>query len=119
MYELQVEKYFASAHQLVDYNGPCENLHGHNWRVQVIVAGEELDHVGMLIDFKILKGYLQEIIDFLDHKFLNDILEFSPTSEKLSKYIYTEMQKKLNKAATIKKVIVWESDTACATYYKS
>ena len=85
MYTLTVEETFSAAHQLCDYDGPCENLHGHTWRLEMQVSGETLDHVGMLVDFKILKGFLKEERDKLDHKFLNDILEFSPTSEKLAK----------------------------------
>ncbi len=116
MFELMVEKTFSAAHQLVDYKGPCENLHGHNWKVQVIVQGTQLDHVGMLVDFKILKGHIHDLLKKLDHTFLNDKLEFSPTSEMLSKYLYGEMENRIPKNVTLKRVIIWESDNTCAAY---
>ena len=113
MYELMVESTFAAAHQLIGSNGPCESLHGHTWKVQVFLQGDVLDKVGMLIDFKVIKSALAEILNNYDHKLLNESLKFSPTAENISKNIFSEMKTSLK---SIKKVTVWESATACSTY---
>ncbi len=116
MFELSVESHFSSAHHLLNYDGKCENVHGHNWKVEIIVQGEELDKSGMLIDFKILKQHLDEVLDMLDHKDLNNLREFSnisPSSENIAKFIYKELKKRL---PPLKKVSVWETERAKASY---
>ena len=122
MYLLKIVDYFAAAHNLINYKGKCEELHGHNWKVEVIVKGDMLDKAGMLIDFKILKKYLKEILDKLDHKYLNELEYFkgkSPSSENIAKFIYDEMDKKLNDSqAEIEEVRCWESINSCAIYKK-
>jgi 6-pyruvoyltetrahydropterin/6-carboxytetrahydropterin synthase len=115
MYELTVENTFSAAHQLIGSNGPCEELHGHTWKVQVTVAGSELDKIGMLFDFKELKKILADILKSYDHAFLNKVLSFSPTAENIAKNIYQEFKLK-NKL--VQKVLVWESPTSCAGYYE-
>ena len=99
IFKLKISTHFSSSHQLRNYNGKCENLHGHNFVVEVVVKGNELDKdVEYLIDFKILKKMLNEIIEPLDHVHLNNVPPFdkiNPSSENLSKYIYKEMKKKL------------------------
>ncbi|GAB6161413.1 6-carboxytetrahydropterin synthase QueD [Desulfothermus naphthae] len=99
IFKLKISTHFSSSHQLRNYNGKCENLHGHNFVVEVVVKGNELDKdVEYLIDFKILKKMLNEIIEPLDHVHLNNVPPFdkiNPSSENLSKYIYKEMEKKL------------------------
>lgn len=99
IFKLKISTHFSSSHQLRNYNGKCENLHGHNFVVEVVVKGSELDKdVEYLIDFKILKKMLNEIIEPLDHVHLNNVPPFdkiNPSSENLSKYIYKEMEKKL------------------------
>jgi len=112
---------FASAHQLREYEGQCENLHGHNWRVEVVVEGRELNHQGLLLDFKDLKRTLKGILDELDHTFLNEHPYFkdrNPTSENLAFYIFREMEGALKTypRVRVKSVTVWESDRAGATY---
>jgi 6-pyruvoyltetrahydropterin/6-carboxytetrahydropterin synthase len=117
MWEIKVEKHFAAAHHLLNYDGDCENQHGHNWKVEVYVRGEELDKSNILIDFKILKKYLDEVLDLLDHKDLNQLEYFkneSPSSELISKFIYEKMKAKVS---TIYKVSVWETPTSRATYW--
>jgi len=116
MFELTVESHFSSAHRLLNYEGKCENVHGHNWRVEITVAGENLDKSGMLIDFKILKSILNDVVEELDHKNLNDLEAFkdiSPSSENIARYIYEELREKL---PLLKQVSVWETEKAKATY---
>lgn len=120
MYELKTITQFGAAHQLRNYNGKCEHLHGHNWKIEVYVKGETLDDNGLLVDFKIIKDKTKEIIERLDHKFLNDLEYFSeinPSSENIAKYIFDELSKDVNDSQVkISRVTAWESDNACATY---
>lgn len=119
MYYLQVEDHFASAHQLREYQGKCENLHGHNWRVRVKVKGERLDSCGMLIDFGILKKMVAECMDRLDHRFLNETPPFdaiNPTSENLARYLFEEIGRQLPDGVRPHEIIVWESEKSAATY---
>jgi 6-pyruvoyltetrahydropterin/6-carboxytetrahydropterin synthase len=97
----------------------CENLHGHNWKVEVCVAGEKLNSAGVLIDFGELKAYVNEIVNSLDHKFLNDlnIFEGNPSSEKIAVYIADTLAAKINGSnVRVSQVTTWESEDACATY---
>jgi 6-pyruvoyltetrahydropterin/6-carboxytetrahydropterin synthase len=120
MYHLTIHTHFAAAHNLINYQGDCENLHGHNWKVEVTVSAEELDKAGLAIDFKILKKETNLILDQLDHKYLNDLEPFkgiSPSSEHIARYLYGELSNKLNNDnVAVEKVNVWESDYACASY---
>ena len=120
MFELMVEDTFASAHQLIGYEGACENIHGHTWKVQVFVKGEKLNRIGLLFDFKEAKRILKDIIAQLDHKNLNEIklLEKgqNPTAENLSKMIFGLFGKELPDGVNLSKVTVWESGSTCATY---
>ena len=119
MYYLQVEDDFASAHQLREYQGKCENLHGHNWRVLVRVKGERLDSCGMLIDFGILKKLVKTCLDRLDHRFLNETPPFdaiNPTSENLAKYLFGELGRELPGGVAVHEITVWESEKCAATY---
>ena len=122
MYELMVESKFAAAHQLRGYKGKCENLHGHNWRVTVAVTAERLNEVGLAIDFNDLKKSLRDVLDTLEHTFLNDIFPFTqinPSSENLAKWIYDTLTKKLNDDnIEVASVTVWESDSASASYFE-
>jgi len=118
MYEVKVERYFSAAHHLLNYNGECENQHGHNWKVEVYVQGNNLDSSGILVDFKILKKELDEILSRLDHRDINELDEFkniSPSSEMLSKYIYDNLKKKI---PGLSRVSVWETEKACASYFE-
>jgi len=120
MYELKIIRKFAAAHQLLLSNTKCENLHGHNFKVEVVVQGVHLDQSGMMIDFGILKQEVDQILDTLDHQFLNEIPFFkenSPSSENIARYIATALDQKLDAPGIkVSRVTSWESDNACATY---
>ena len=125
MFEVTVEDTFAAGHALRGYRGKCENPHGHNYRVRVTLAGEELDHIGLLYDFKDLKAAMGEVIDRLDHQFLNDLEPFkqlNPSAENLARYFYQETNAQLRKATNGrgqgKGVTVWETDTTTARYFE-
>ncbi len=122
MYDLMIESQFSSAHQLRGYKGKCEQLHGHNWRVQVTVSSEKIDDIGIVIDFHELKKITGEVISSLDHSFLNEVFPFTeinPSSENIAKWIYDLIKKKLDQdQCNISSVTVWENETASATYYE-
>jgi len=122
MYELMVETHFAAAHQLRGYKGKCENLHGHNWRVQVVINAEKLNEIGLAIDFHEFKSTISEFILSLDHSLLNEIFPFTelnPSSENIAKWLYDSINKKItNDNINVFSVTVWESETASATYYE-
>jgi 6-pyruvoyltetrahydropterin/6-carboxytetrahydropterin synthase len=120
MFELKVVTHFAAAHQLKMVAKKCENLHGHNWKVEVCVGGEKLNPAGVLIDFGILKSYVREIMQRLDHTFLNELDCFehgNPSSENIAVYIADELKKKFEgPSLKVTRVTTWESEDACATY---
>jgi 6-pyruvoyltetrahydropterin/6-carboxytetrahydropterin synthase len=123
MYKLMIETSFASAHQLRGYKGKCENLHGHNWKVQAYVTADKLNEVDIAIDFHDLKKITNEIVDQLDHKFLNDVFPFTeknPSSENIARWIFDSLKKGLASYENIRvsAVTVWESETASAIYYE-
>ncbi|MDD5156332.1 MAG: 6-carboxytetrahydropterin synthase QueD [Candidatus Omnitrophica bacterium] len=116
MYRIKVESNYSSAHNLRGYRGKCEELHGHNWKVELRAGGSKLDKSGMLLDFKHLKKKLNVVLDKLDHKYLNGIAYFkkvNPTSENIAKFIYDSLK---SGVPGILSVTVWENETSCATY---
>ena len=122
MFELVVESRFAAAHQLRGYQGKCENLHGHNWRVTVAVTAERLNEQGLAIDFSDMRKALRDALDQLEHTFLNDIFPFTeinPSSENVAKWIYDHVGKKINDGnLEVSSVTVWESESASASYFE-
>ena len=120
MYHLMIKTSFAAAHNLINYQGDCENLHGHNWLVEVTVGAKELDNAGLGIDFKILKRKTKGLLGELDHKYLNDLAPFKNTShssENIGRYLFVSLSESLNNDnITVERVNVWESDNACASY---
>jgi 6-pyruvoyltetrahydropterin/6-carboxytetrahydropterin synthase len=120
LYELKIVTHMAAAHQLREYEGRCENLHGHNWKIEVCVTGKKLAENGLLIDFKLVKGATARLLEELDHTFLNDLEPFksvNPSSENIARHIYQSLSRELNNQnVKVSEVTAWESDTACATY---
>ncbi|NOZ62374.1 MAG: 6-carboxytetrahydropterin synthase QueD [Calditrichaeota bacterium] len=120
MFKISAKTSFAAAHRLREYEGACENLHGHNWRIKATIGSEKLDELGMVYDFKNLKKNLQEIIDLFDHQFVNQIppfdKELNPTSENLAKFIFKLLGKKLPEPIRMISVEVGESDNYTAIY---
>ena len=125
MFELKVKTRFAAAHQLSMVGKKCENLHGHNWHVEVCVVGNKLNSAGVLVDFGDIKKAVRKIVDGeLDHTFLNELEAFKdgqPSSERIALYIAENVQKILDKElkeddVRVSRVMAWESDDACATY---
>jgi 6-pyruvoyltetrahydropterin/6-carboxytetrahydropterin synthase len=121
MYELKVITNFSAAHQLNDFEGACENLHGHNWKIEIYVTSETLNEAGIVIDFRILKEYVNAVIGELDHKFLNDLEAFknrNPSSENIAKHVAEQLSVMLDDPEiTVSRVTAWESENSCATYY--
>jgi len=116
MYEIKVKSGFSAAHNLRNYRGKCENLHGHNWNIEAIFAYKLLSKAGMAVDFKEAKSILKEALEKFDHAYLNELEFFkkiNPTSENIAKFIYDHIKKK-NKHISV--VSVWENDTSCASY---
>lgn len=120
MYELKVVTRFSAAHQLTMVGAKCENMHGHNWKIEVFVTGQKLDNAGVLVDFGVIKKHVAEIMSMLDHKYLNELDYFQqdqPSSENIAYFVATELQKKINDSAvSVSRVTAWESDDAGATY---
>jgi 6-pyruvoyltetrahydropterin/6-carboxytetrahydropterin synthase len=122
MYKITIQTSFSAAHNLINYHGDCEILHGHNWKVEVAVVTNELDSAGIGIDYKVLKHVTGLIIKELDHTYLNEnsaLSNKSPSSEHIARFLYQQLSSRLNHG-TIKtdSVTVWESDNASACYYE-
>jgi 6-pyruvoyltetrahydropterin/6-carboxytetrahydropterin synthase len=121
MFELKILNHFSAAHQLTMVGEKCENLHGHNWRVEVYVKGERLNEAGVLIDFGVIKTHVKTIMKRLDHQFLNELPYFKnqqPSSENLAIFIAKSLQEMIDdQGVVVSRVTTWESDNACATYY--
>jgi 6-pyruvoyltetrahydropterin/6-carboxytetrahydropterin synthase len=120
MYELKIITQFAAAHRLLHFQGKCEQLHGHNWKVEVFVRADRLDSAGLVRDFGEIKAVTHEVLNGLDHRYLNEISPFNeenPSSENIARYLFQELSRRLNDdRAQVSKISVWESDSACATY---
>jgi 6-pyruvoyltetrahydropterin/6-carboxytetrahydropterin synthase len=123
MFEVHVDETFSAGHALRGYKGKCENPHGHNYKVRIVLEGDGLDSTGLLYDFTNLKRILRDIIGGVDHKYLNDQAPFdaiNPSAENLAKYFYDEMARQMNgpsAGARLARVTVWETDTSSATYW--
>lgn len=126
MFELEVETTFAAAHALRGYHGKCENLHGHNYRVQITLIGKELDEIGLLVDFKEIKRILNTSLASLDHAYLNELeafKEINPSAENIARHLYSAIAPKLAEAsgdrAKLMRVKVWENDCTAASFLGS
>jgi 6-pyruvoyltetrahydropterin/6-carboxytetrahydropterin synthase len=124
MFEVVVETTFAAGHALRGYRGKCENVHGHNYKVQVTIEGERLDSAGLLVDFVEVKRIVKAAIEPLDHRFLNDVPPFdtlNPSAENMAKYFYERLAEGLGTArleapVRVAEVRIWETDTSSAVY---
>ncbi|OUX18264.1 MAG: 6-carboxytetrahydropterin synthase QueD [Gammaproteobacteria bacterium TMED257] len=120
MYTLTTFVEFSSAHVLNGHEGACKRMHGHNWKVEVEVCGNKLDNIGMVIDFKEIRNKTNDVVNQLDHRFLNDLdsfKEINPTAENIAKYIYTELSIILNKKQVeVKSIKLWETDKSAVTF---
>jgi len=123
MYEVTVEAGFSSGHYLRNYQGKCENPHGHNYKVRVTLAGAALDGTGLLLDFKLIKQVLKPTIDRIDHQMLNDLEPFTvlnPSAENLAKYFFDQTNGRIagltDGRVRVKDCTIWETDTTTATY---
>ncbi|MBI5641982.1 MAG: 6-carboxytetrahydropterin synthase QueD [Deltaproteobacteria bacterium] len=120
MYELTVETSFSSAHNLRGYEGACENLHGHNWKVEAHLTASRLNDIGMVVDFKLIKNELKKIIEKLDHKYLNEVPPFdkdNTTAENIARFIFRELSSAFEDGnVRLSKVRVWESENSAAAY---
>ncbi len=120
MYEVTIKKSFSAAHLLKEIGGKCEELHGHNFLVEVSVAAESLNSEGLLIDFRVLKRWTDEVLEQLDHKYLNELEYFksiNPSSEQIARFLYDRIGEKARQAnVTLSRVTVWESENSRVSY---
>jgi len=123
MYFIRVHDHFCAAHMLAFHNGTVEPLHGHNWRVEVVVACPQLDATGIGIDFEVVQRELHQLLDTeLDHRNLNHLTALNqpnPTSEHIARWIAERMMPRITAAAPgarLHAVTVWETDACGVTY---
>ena len=120
-FEVMIERNFSSAHQLRGYKGKCENLHGHNYKIEIYARGSELDNIGLLVDFGVLKDAADDIVQYLDHRNINELppfdIELNPSAENLARYILEQVSSRVgDKRVSIYKVRCFETPTSVATY---
>ncbi len=120
MYEVTIKRAFSAAHLLKEIGGKCEELHGHNFFVEVSVGAESLNEEGLLIDFRVVKRWAEEVLDQLDHKYLNELEYFknmNPSSEQIARFLYDRIDEKARQAKVkLSRVTVWESDNSYVSY---
>ena len=121
MFEVMIERNFSSAHQLRGYRGKCENLHGHNYKIEIYARGRELNHIGLLVDFVELKEAADEVVNFLDHRNINElepfVEELNPSAENLARFILERVARRVgDDRVQIYKVCCYETPTSVATY---
>jgi len=120
-FEIMIERNFSSAHQLRGYKGKCENLHGHNYKIEIYARGSELDNIGLLVDFGELKDAADDIVQYLDHRNINELppfdVELNPSAENLARYILEQVSARVgDDRVKIFKVRCFETPTSVATY---
>ncbi|HEY0378574.1 MAG TPA: 6-carboxytetrahydropterin synthase QueD [Pyrinomonadaceae bacterium] len=121
MFEVMIERNFSSAHQLRGYKGKCENLHGHNYKIEIYAHGRELDNIGLLVDFGELKDAADEVVQYLDHRNINELppfdVELNPSAENLARYILERVASRVgDERVQVYKVRCFETPTSVATY---
>ena len=121
MYEIKIITTFSAAHSLRNYPGNCKNIHGHNWKVEVFVQSNDLDNLGMSVDFRMLKQETESLLRTLDHTYLNENSPFNtinPTAENMARWVYETLSKRLNNNnAKLSRVSVWENENSSAAYF--
>jgi 6-pyruvoyltetrahydropterin/6-carboxytetrahydropterin synthase len=121
MYKIKIITNFSAAHFLREYKGKCENLHGHNWKIEAHVGGKTLDVAGMVMDFSDLKVIVNKIVDTFDHKQINDIdyfKEHNPSSEEIARFIFNRLEDEISKFnCKVLEISVWETDSSCASFF--
>ena len=120
-FEVMIERNFSSAHQLRGYKGKCENLHGHNYKIEIYARGSELDNIGLLVDFGELKDAADEVVAYLDHRNINELPPFdeelNPSAENLARFILERVARRVgDDRVQIYKVRCYETPTSVATY---
>lgn len=119
MFELRIRDSFSAAHRLRNYKGKCEHLHGHNYVVIVSYISKKTDKNGLVVDFSILKGVLRKVLNKMDHKYLNDDIEFfkknNTSAENIAKYIFKLLKKEI-KYPKLKNVCVYETENSMVIY---
>src|SRR5436309_14132120 len=120
-FEVMIERNFSSAHQLRGYRGKCENLHGHNYKIEIYARGRELNNIGLLVDFVELKDAADEVVQYLDHRNINELppfdVELNPSAEKLARFILERVATRISdERVQIYKVRCFETPTSVATY---
>ena len=121
MFTARVKESFSAAHRLREYDGDCERLHGHNYKVEVAVRSGQLDKMGIVMDFRELKRLLKEVLAELDHQYLNDLPAFAqvnPSAENIALHIFTSLTEKVHAPVELAEVTVWENDNTCVLYSK-
>ena len=120
MYEVTIRQSFSAAHRLKEIGGACEKLHGHNFIVEVSLSSPALTDAGIVIDFKVIKGWTNEILKELDHKYLNELSYFhglNPSAENIARFIYDRVLEKVqDRHLDMTCVTVWESEDTRASY---
>jgi 6-pyruvoyltetrahydropterin/6-carboxytetrahydropterin synthase len=121
LFEVMIERHFSSAHQLRGYKGKCENLHGHNYKIEIYARGSELDNIGLLVDFGELKDAADEVVAYLDHRNINELPPFdeelNPSAENLARYILERVASRVgDDRVRVYKVRCFETPTSVATY---
>lgn len=120
MYKLKIISHFSAAHSLREYKGKCEALHGHNWKVEVVVSAANVDSTGLVLDFNDLKKLTAAVLEELDHKHLNEIEYFSthnPSSEEIARFIFSKLKSSVaQKNCRLVEIRVWETENSCAIY---
>lgn len=115
MFQIGVRRHFDAAHFLINYDGPCAQLHGHRWEIEVIVQFAALAGDGMAIDFKAVKAAVDRMLP--DHSCLNELYDFNPTAENLAEYFYQSLD--IAENWDIVSVTIWESPDCWAKYDES
>ena len=119
MYHLSIQTSISAAHYLRNYQGDCERLHGHNWKIEVVVASEQLGPADMVIDFKDLNELTWGVVGKFDHQVFNEVPPFdklNPTAENLSRYFYQQINKLLPRGVKVAKIKLWETEKYCIEY---